>query len=111
MENDWYVDGQRRWCRLALGGASIMLQQFATEGHDARPFPEKPGEGITLCFQCEDAVALYHEFKSRGLNPSKPRTGNQMWVTDLSDPDGYRLFFESPEEIPKEPPKTEWRSL
>jgi hypothetical protein len=28
-----------------------------------------------------------------------------MWVTDLSDPDGYRLFFESPTDAPEDNPK------
>ena len=36
MEGKWVDDGVLRWCRLRLGGASLMLQQFRTSGHDAR---------------------------------------------------------------------------
>jgi len=28
--------------------------------------------------------------------------GNAMWVTCLSDPDGYRLDFESPTNVPED---------
>jgi hypothetical protein len=27
----------------------------------------KLGEGISLCFPCEDAVVLYHGFRSRSI--------------------------------------------
>jgi lactoylglutathione lyase len=40
--------------------------------------------------------------KSRGIEASEPQVGNGMWVTGLSDPDGYRLFFASPTETPEE---------
>ena len=29
------------------------------------------------------------------LAASEPQVGNAMWVTSLSDPDGYRIHFES----------------
>jgi hypothetical protein len=29
------VDGEVRWCWLRLGNATLMLQQFPTEGHGA----------------------------------------------------------------------------
>jgi len=32
MKNKWVVDGSVRWCWLALGGAALMLQEFAQEG-------------------------------------------------------------------------------
>ena len=33
--NQWVADGKLRWCRLALGGAALMLQEFARQGHDS----------------------------------------------------------------------------
>jgi lactoylglutathione lyase len=48
---------------------------------------------------CEDALALYREFKSRGLQTRKrPFVGNRLWVAPLADPDGYRIEFEYFEE-------------
>ena len=56
-------DGRIRWCRLELGEATIMLQEFPDGG---RP-KEMLGAGVNVCFQCEDALALYREFNSRGI--------------------------------------------
>ena len=60
------------------------------------------GQGVSLCFQCEDAVALYREFRSRGIDGQEPFVGNSMWVTVLTDPDGYKLDFESLTDVPEE---------
>jgi len=57
---------------------------------------------VALCFQAEGARALYAEFGSRGIEASEPQVGNAAWVTRLSDPDGYRLFFESTTGTPEE---------
>ena len=52
---------------------------------------------------CEDALALYREFKSRGVQTRK-RTyvGNGLWVVPVSDPDGCRMEFESSADAPEE---------
>jgi len=92
MRNKWEPDGKLRWCWLTLGGASLMLQEF-TNGP-----PPAPG-GINLTFQCNDAIALYREYQSRSLNPSEPEVGNGLWVTKVVDPDGFKLFFESPTDV------------
>ena len=42
------------------------------------------------------------EFRSRGIQASTPFVGNGMWVTSLSDPDGYRIEFESYTDVPEE---------
>jgi len=55
-----------------------------------------------LCFQCQDAIALYREFHSREIDAKEPFVGNSMWVTVLSDPDGYRLDFESLTDVAEE---------
>ena len=56
----------------------------------------------TTQFICADAVGLYREFVSRGLDAKRPFVGNKMWVTEVVDPDGYRLFFESRTDAPEE---------
>jgi catechol 2,3-dioxygenase-like lactoylglutathione lyase family enzyme len=32
----------------------------------------------------------------------RPFVGNGMWVTEIRDPDGYQLCFESPTDAPEE---------
>ena len=102
MEAKWIDEGVLRWCQLRLGGASLMLQQFRTSGHDARRFGPDKGEGVVLCFFCADAVTFYRAVRERGLEATGPQVGNAMWVTELQDPDGYRLLFESETEVPEE---------
>jgi lactoylglutathione lyase len=58
--------------------------------------------GVSICFICEDALAIYREFTSRGIQASRPFVGNGMWVTSLSDPDGYQIIFESLTDLPEE---------
>ncbi len=101
-EARWVDEGVLRWCRLRLGGASLMLQQFRTSGHDARRFASNKGEGVVLCFFCADAVAFYRAVCEQGIAATEPQVGNAMWVTELIDPDGYRLLFESPTDVPEE---------
>jgi lactoylglutathione lyase len=96
MIHNWIVDEKVRWCWLKRGGAAVMLQEFA------KPPASKVGVGVSLAFQCEDALALYREFTARGLQASEPQVGNSMWVTFLSDPDGYRLEFASMTDVPGE---------
>ena len=98
----WVVDEKVLWCWLELGGAGLMLQTFGGPGHPVRVPEGKLGTGVSLEFQCRDAVALYREFISRGLQASEPEVGNAMWVTSLTDPDGYRLGFESVSDTPED---------
>ena len=102
ITNRWVVDGKLRWCWLANGGAALMLQQLSREGDDSWRPADKLGEGVSICFVCKDALALYREFVSRGVAAETPFVGNKMWVTSISDPDGYRLEFESPTDAPEE---------
>jgi lactoylglutathione lyase len=110
LKNKWEPEGRIRWCWLTRGGASLMLQEFVKEGHGGRRPDGVLGQGVSLCFQCEDAVALYHEFRSRGLDPSEPCVGNSMWVTVISDPDGYKLDFESPTDVPEDTKLSEFEA-
>ncbi len=102
LAKTWEVDGEIRWCWITLGAAALMLQQFPAEGPDAWLPSGTVGEGIALCFQCRDAFLLYDELSSHSVNPTEPEVGNGMWVTQIVDPDGYRLFFESMTDIPEE---------
>ncbi len=93
---EWRVEGELRWCRLQLGGAGIMVQQVIPQ------IDRPPGSGVVLCLFCDDAVALYHQFTARGIDAAEPFVGNALWVTSVTDPDGYRLDFESPTDLPEE---------
>jgi catechol 2,3-dioxygenase-like lactoylglutathione lyase family enzyme len=102
MTHQWMDEGVLRWCWLQNGGAALMLQQFRTEGHDSWVPSGKKGEGVSICFICEDALAFYREVTARGIQASRPFVGNAMWVTSIVDPDGYQLHFESPTDVPEE---------
>jgi len=96
MTNQWIDEGKLRWCWLELGGAALMLQEY-------RKIPEgKLGQGVTLNLQCKDTLSIYHDLKSRGVQPKRPFVGNNMWVTGLVDPDGYEIYFHSPTDVPEE---------
>jgi len=99
--NKWIDHGKLRWCWLQLSGAAIMLEEFAKKEHDLPP-DEKVGIGVSIYFICEDALNIYREARSRNLMPKTPFVGNGMWVIELADPDGYRIFFESPTSEPEE---------
>jgi catechol 2,3-dioxygenase-like lactoylglutathione lyase family enzyme len=94
----WAPEGKIRWCWLELGGAGLMLQEYGP----GRAPQGKLGEGMSICFQCKDALELYHGFRARGLVPRRPFVGNAMWVVCFTDPDGYKLDFESPTDAPEE---------
>src|SRR5215472_2345606 len=72
LKNKWEPEGRIRWCWLTRGGASIMLQEFVKKGLGGVRPEGILGQGVNLCFQCEDAIALYYEFRSRDLEPSEP---------------------------------------
>ena len=38
---------------------------------------------------------------------ASPFVGNNLWVTSFRDPDGYRIDFESPSDVPEETEYTE----
>jgi lactoylglutathione lyase len=98
MKHQWIDEGRLRWCWLELGGAALMLQDYLKRRAPA----DKPGVGVSICFQCVDALKIYREVKLRGIEAKRPFVGNAMWVTSLTDPDGYRLDFESPTDAPEE---------
>ena len=96
-------DGRVRWCSLQLGAAALMLQEFKKDHHPNSGRPDdKLGVGVSICFTCKDALAIYKEVKARGIEAQRPFVGNGMWVTSVQDPDGYKLDFESLTDVPEE---------
>ncbi|OCX50730.1 bleomycin resistance protein [Mucilaginibacter sp. PPCGB 2223] len=102
MTNQWTPRGKVEWCWLERDAVSIMLQQ--PRELNAEPL----GRGVTICHQCGDALALYHEFLDKGVFVKEPFVGNGMWVVSLQDPDGYRLEFESLTDVPEETTYSNW---
>jgi lactoylglutathione lyase len=96
MTRKWIPKDKIEWCWLQLGDAALMLQTF-------RKVPEqKVGVGVSICFQCQDALQIYREVKSRGIEIARPFVGNALWTTSTIDPDGYRIEFASPTDVPEE---------
>ncbi|PWT92681.1 MAG: bleomycin resistance protein [Blastocatellia bacterium] len=102
IKYNWTDDGKLRWCWLKRGDVALMLQEFWRDGkHEGKP-EGKLGQGVSICFICEDAVKFYRELTSRNISASRPFVGNNMWVTTVIDPDGYRLEFESYTDVPED---------
>lgn len=105
ITNEWrpeQASGRIQWCRLQLGDAAVMLQEYGRDGI-ASGAPEGPlGQGVSVCFMCADAIAIYHEVIARGVAARRPFLGNGLWVTSMRDPDGYHLDFESPTDVPED---------
>jgi hypothetical protein len=103
-------DGRIRWCWLELDEVALMLQEFRKPGEEnvylegrITSVPENLGLGVSINFQCQDYLALYREFKSRGIQiAQKPFVGNGLWCVNVVDPDGYKLWFNSPTDAPEE---------
>jgi lactoylglutathione lyase len=100
-KNQWVVDGQVRWCRLERGTAAIMLQEMGA-AQAAKLAGQTFGLGVQIYFQSADAVALYREFRARGIEVSEPQVGNGNWEIFLRDPDGYKVAFCSRTDVPEE---------
>lgn len=105
VTNEWrpdYAGGRLQWCWLQLGGAAVMLQEYRRDGR-AGGRPHGPlGQGVSVCFICADAIAIYRDLIARGVSASRPFVGNGMWVTSVTDPDGYELHFESLTDVSEE---------
>lgn len=100
IELVWRPEGEIRWCQIRLGKAALMLQEaMAGQGPDEAA---KAGHGVPIMLMCKDALAAYHLGIEKGLAPEMPFVGNGLWVTSYTDPDGYRLDFESPTDVAEE---------
>ena len=58
MTKSWTPEGKIRWCWLELGCTALMLQEY----NPGKAPAEQRGLGVSVCFQCQDAVALYKQF-------------------------------------------------
>jgi lactoylglutathione lyase len=106
ITNQWTPREKIEWCWLQREEVSIMLQ----EPRNREKFDQEgaKGTGVSICFQCVDALALYHEFTAKGIEIKEPFVGNNMWVVCFNDPDGYKLDFESPTDVPEETNYSDW---
>ncbi|MSV30007.1 MAG: VOC family protein [Bryobacterales bacterium] len=102
MTNQWAPEGRIRWCWLELGNTAIMLQEYWRHGRRAGAPEGVLGQGVSICFMCADALAIYLDLIARGVAAARPYVGNGLWVTSVNDPDGYRLEFESPTDAPED---------
>ena len=99
---EWVPAGKLEWCWLELGDSALMLQELRPESPRASETRGAKGNGVSLNFICTDAVAMYREMIAKGLEAKRPFVGNGMWVTEIIDPDGYVLNFESVTDDPEE---------
>lgn len=104
IKMDWRPEGKIEWCWLERESVAIMLQEYR-EGFKPN---EKLGQGVSVCTMCNDTLSLYKEFLQTGLSPQEPFVGNNLWVVNLVDPDGYRISFESPTDVPEETIYSKW---
>lgn len=102
VTHKWVPEGRIRWCWLQLGDAALMLQEYWRDGRPGGAPSGPLGQGVSVCFMCADAIAIYRDLISRGVAAERPFVGNGLWVTSVWDPDGYRLDFESPTDVPEE---------
>jgi lactoylglutathione lyase len=102
ITNQWIDEGTLRWCWLELGTAAMMLQEYSPERPPRNVTDHVVGAGVSICFTCKDALTIYRELKARGVVAKRPFVGNSMWVTEVTDPDGYHLLFESPTDVAEE---------
>lgn len=94
MKKSWSPEGRIRWCWLQIGEAALMIQSRE------EPIPKR--DGMSICFMCDDAIALYQQFRARGVAAARPFVGNGLWVASVTDPDGHKLEFESPTDVAEE---------
>ncbi|HKO89681.1 MAG TPA: VOC family protein, partial [Polyangiaceae bacterium] len=82
-------------CLLQRDDADVVLRQETSP-------PERRGQGVSIFHMCHDAIAYYREVTARGGSMAEPRVGNRLWETDLRDPDGWHLAYESPTDVDEE---------
>ncbi len=109
IQNRWIPDGRLRWCWMSLGGAALMLQEAVESTRQKLAADGRLGNGVGLNFQCSDALAIYHEAAARGICALRePQVGNFAWEVSFADPDGYKINFSSPTDVPEETLLSEW---
>jgi lactoylglutathione lyase len=103
IENRWVPDGRLRWCWMSLGGAALMLQEAVDSSRERLAAAGVLGNGVSLNFSCNDALAICRDAVTRGFHTVRePQVGNFSWEVVFADPDGYRIHFSSPTDLPEE---------
>ena len=103
IQNRWIPDGRLRWCWMSLGGAALMLQEATESTRQKMAADGVIGNGAALYFQSSDALAIYREPAARGIHALRePQVGNFAWEVFFADPDGYKINFSSPTDLPEE---------
>ena len=106
MTYDWHDEkGNVKWCWLEIGKTALMLQEYAPNANV--PY-QNSNQSISIYFICEDALAIYKDVLSHGITASEPFVGNNMWVVEVNDPDGHKIFFESSTDVPEETKYSDW---
>ena len=106
--HSWTPRGTIEWCALKRDNGALMLQELRKDMPHHVLHGGKWGLGVSVCFVCNDALAIYREATGRGLPVAEPFVGNNMWVVAFTDPDGYRIEFESATDVPEETKYTDW---
>lgn len=106
----WNRNGDTHRCRLTYGSVSLLLIAMSHEERSALSSGDKRGQGVEIMLMCDDALAIHSAVTSRGINTREPFVGNRLWVVGMSDPDGYRVTFESPTDEPEEMKLSERRN-
>jgi lactoylglutathione lyase len=103
VQNRWVPDGRLRWCWMSLGGAALMLQEAVGSSREKMTAAGVLGNGVSLNFSCSDALAIYRDAATRAIHTLRePQVGNFSWEVAFADPDGYRIHFSSPTDLPEE---------
>ena len=103
IQNRWIPDGRLRWCWMSLGGAALMLQEAIESNRQEMAANGILGNGAALYFSCNDALAIHREAALRGIYALRePQVGNFAWEVFFADPDGYKINFSSPTDLPEE---------
>jgi lactoylglutathione lyase len=103
IQNRWVPDGRLRWCWMSLGGAALMLQEAVASSREKMAAAGVLGNGVSLNFSCSDALAIYRDAANRDIHTLRePQVGNLSWEVSYADPDGYRIHFSSPTDLPEE---------
>jgi hypothetical protein len=100
--NSWTPRGAIEWCMLERDGVRLMLQALGPSNRAEWQGQGPAGRGIRICIFCEDALAVWREALAAGIAVERPTVGNGLWVTEVRDPDGYAIDFESATDVPEE---------
>jgi RNA polymerase sigma factor (sigma-70 family) len=92
--------GAGRRVRLQNGRSELIIEGPRAAQTTAGPALRREGPSVSIA--CSDAIAVYRVAKARGLHAGRPFVGNGRWVTEIIDPDGFTVAFETPATAPED---------